>query len=123
MKYRRLHHVSSPFTKAEKAAISTFYADTLGLTELAPPDSLAHLNLLWFQAGDGMELHFFEGVTDPASQRHFCLDVEDLDHVRRRLEASGAEPYDDVPIPGRPRFFCRDPVGNLVELTHVEGRS
>ena len=33
----------------------------------------------------------------------------------------GLEPYDDTPIPNRPRFFCRDPAGNLVEFTHIEG--
>lgn len=122
MKGGRLHHVSSPFQEGDEAAIRAFYAGILGLVELTPPDSLAHLNLLWFQAGDDAELHFFEGVTDPTSERHFCIDVQDLEALRRSLEASGAEPYDGDPMPGRPRFFCRDPAGNLVELTHIESR-
>jgi hypothetical protein len=27
----------------------------------------------------------------------------------------------DTPIPGRPRFFVRDPFGNLLEITTLEG--
>jgi hypothetical protein len=46
-----------------------------------------------------------------------CLEVEDVDSARHQLEASGYAPYDATPIPHRPRFFCRDPFGNLVELT------
>jgi catechol 2,3-dioxygenase-like lactoylglutathione lyase family enzyme len=79
------------------------------------------LGLVWFAAGDGLELHFFRGETDPAAARHFCLDVEDLEETRRRLLDAGHEPYDDTPIPNRPRFFCRDPAGNLVEFTRIEG--
>jgi hypothetical protein len=36
------------------------------------------------------------------------------------LAKSGHEPFDDIPIPTRPRFFCRDPVGNLIEFTRTE---
>jgi catechol 2,3-dioxygenase-like lactoylglutathione lyase family enzyme len=113
--------VSSPFREGEEGLIRHFYGDVLGLTELAPPKSLSHLTLVWFHAGPGLELHFFVGSPDPASTRHFCLDIEDLEDTRRLLEAAGAEPFDDTPIPNRPRFFCRDPVGNLVEFTCIEG--
>ncbi len=122
MKARALHHVSSPFASGDEGRLRAFYSGVLGLTELTPPASLSHLNLVWFQAGPGTELHLFEGVTDPMAERHFCLDVDDLEQARALLVAAGAEPYDDVPIPGRPRFFCRDPAGNLIEFTHVEAR-
>jgi catechol 2,3-dioxygenase-like lactoylglutathione lyase family enzyme len=121
MKVRRLQHVSSPFTDGGQAALRTFYGELLGLSEIPTPSTLSNLELVWFSAGGGGELHFFRGAADPAAARHFCLDVEGLDETRRRLSVAGYEPYDDTPIPNRPRFFCRDPAGNLVEFTSVEG--
>jgi catechol 2,3-dioxygenase-like lactoylglutathione lyase family enzyme len=121
MRLRRLQHVSSPFAEGEKAALRAFYGKLLGLREIPTPATLAHLDLVWFSVGDGLELHFFSGETARSARRHFCLDIEDLEETRRLLEAAGHEPYDDTPIPNRPRFFCRDPAGNLIEFTRVEG--
>jgi catechol 2,3-dioxygenase-like lactoylglutathione lyase family enzyme len=115
-----LQHVSSPFPDGELDSIRSFYGTLLGLTEVPVPDTLSHMGLAWFSAGPGLELHFFPGATDPTADRHFCLDVAGLAETRKRLVADGREPYDDIPIPGRPRFFCRDPVGNLVEFTSIE---
>jgi catechol 2,3-dioxygenase-like lactoylglutathione lyase family enzyme len=115
-----LQHVSSPFPAGERQAIRTFYGDLLGLTEVPVPATLSHMDLVWFSAGHGLELHFFPGPPDPTAARHFCLDVADLAETRQRLVEHGGEPYDDIPIPGRPRFFCRDPAGNLVEFTTIE---
>lgn len=121
MRLRGLQHVSSPFAAEGQAALRAFYGDILGLRELPIPSALDHLDLVWFAAGDGLELHFFQGATDRAAARHFCLDIEDLEETRRRLDETGHEPYDDTPIANRPRFFCRDPAGNLVEFTRIEG--
>jgi catechol 2,3-dioxygenase-like lactoylglutathione lyase family enzyme len=121
MRLRGLQHVSSPFRDGEQDLIRRFYGDVLGLTEIVPPKSLAHLKLVWFSAGPGLELHFFSGSPDLASTRHFCLNIDDLDETRASLESAGAQPFDDTPIPNRPRFFCRDPVGNLVEFTSIQG--
>jgi catechol 2,3-dioxygenase-like lactoylglutathione lyase family enzyme len=121
MRLRRLQHVSSPFVDGDQAALRAFYGDLLGLREIETPSALAHLKLVWFSAGDGMELHFFGSAASQASQRHFCFDIDDLDETKQRLQKAGHEPYDDTPIPTRPRFFCRDPAGNLVEFTSIEG--
>jgi catechol 2,3-dioxygenase-like lactoylglutathione lyase family enzyme len=79
---------------------------------------------VWFEAGTGeLELHFLvddAGIDDGAA-RHFCLEVDDLDGCRRRLAEAGYEPRDTTPIRRRPRFFCRDPFGNLLEFTTIEG--
>jgi catechol 2,3-dioxygenase-like lactoylglutathione lyase family enzyme len=121
MKLRGLQHVSMPFREGDEDLIRRFYGSVLGLNELEPPASVSALGLVWFAAGSGLELHFFRGSSDGSSRAHFCLDVEDLDDTRRRLSQNGAEPYDDLPIPNRPRFFCRDPSGNLVEFTSIQG--
>jgi catechol 2,3-dioxygenase-like lactoylglutathione lyase family enzyme len=120
MRVRGLQHVSSPFAEGGQAAVRAFYGGLLGLRELPIPSTLRHMELVWMAAGAGLELHFFRGQTDPASARHFCLDVENLEAMRRRLLDAGHEPYDDTPIPNRPRFFCRDPAGNLVEFTSIQ---
>ena len=118
---RALHHVSSPFADGEQHLIRRFYGELLGLREIDVPRTLDHRRLIWFAAGEGLELHFFPGPGDPDSGRHLCLDVADLAAVRDSLSRAGFAPYDATPIPNRPRFFCRDPAGNLVEFTAIEG--
>jgi catechol 2,3-dioxygenase-like lactoylglutathione lyase family enzyme len=117
----KLQHVSSPYPEGHKADVRRFYGDVLGLDEVEIPRTLDVANLVWYSVGDGMELHFYVGDLAPGSARHFCLDVEDLADTRRRLTEAGFEPYDTTPIHNRPRFFCRDPFDNLVELTSVQG--
>jgi catechol 2,3-dioxygenase-like lactoylglutathione lyase family enzyme len=121
VRLRSLQHVSSPYPEGEDDTVRRFYGGVLGLEERPTPSTLAGMRLLWFSCGEGLELHFFPAVPDPQAGRHFCLDIEDLEETRRRLQEAGLEPYDDTPIPNRPRFFCRDPVGNLVEFTSIEG--
>ena len=58
---------------------------------------------------------------DFGAQRHFCLEVDDLEDWRGKLEDAGVETIDETAIPNRPRFFCRDPFGNLIELTTILG--
>jgi len=117
----KLQHVSSPYPEGHKADVRRFYGDVLGLDEVEIPRTLDVANLVWYSVGDGMELHFYVGDLAPGSARHFCLDVEDLADTRQRLTEAGFEPYDTTPIHNRPRFFCRDPFDNLVELTSVQG--
>jgi catechol 2,3-dioxygenase-like lactoylglutathione lyase family enzyme len=121
MRRRRLQHVSSPYPEGADASVRRFYGEVLGLREQPVPSTLAGMRLLWFSAGEGLELHFFPGPPDVLSGRHFCLDIDDLEETRSRLLEAGLEPYDAAPIPNRPRFFCRDPAGNLVEFTRIEG--
>ena len=117
----KLQHVSTPFPAGRQADVRRFYGEVLGLSEVEVPHTLDAGRLVWYSSGDGMELHFFSGELAPGSARHFCLDVEDLAGTRGRLSDAGFEPYDDTPIPNRPRFFCRDPVDNLVEFTSIQG--
>src|SRR5205807_7600896 len=106
MRLRRLQHVSSPFPNGRQDEVRAFYENLLGLKEILVPHSLKDLGLVWFSAGaDALELHFFPGMPDPEHPRHLCLEVEDLQALRRQLQAAGYRPYDDIPIPNRPRFF------------------
>jgi catechol 2,3-dioxygenase-like lactoylglutathione lyase family enzyme len=120
----RLQHVSTPYPDGRSEELRGFYAGVLGLEEKSVPDSLRDRGLVWFAAGDGeLELHFLPDPVqpDPHSQRHFCLEVEDVNEYQRRLTEAGYEPYSSTPIPNRPRFFCRDPFDNLLEFTTILG--
>lgn len=119
----RLQHASIIIPAGTQDQARAFYGGVLGLEEKEPPHSLAHLNLVWFAVGDGeMEIHCSPNGDPPAGteQSHFCLVVDDLEGYRRRLEEAGAPITEAPPIPYRPRFFCRDPFGNMVELTTIE---
>jgi len=120
MKLRGLQHVSSPFPDGHRADVRHFYGEVLGLMEIPQPHTLSAA-LVWYSVGDGLELHFFPGDLAPGSARHFCLNVDDLEETRQRLADFGFQPYDDTPIPNRPRFFCRDPFDNLIEFTSIQG--
>lgn len=119
----RLQHVSIPRPPGPESRrqAQTFFGELLGLNELPVPKSIQHLDLVWFQVGD-LELHCFaeEAHPDP-SGRHFCLVVEDVEGVRQRLMAAGFAPWKPESIPGRPRFFCRDPFNNIIEFTTITG--
>jgi catechol 2,3-dioxygenase-like lactoylglutathione lyase family enzyme len=121
---RRLQHVSTPYPRGRQEDVRAFYGGVLGLVEKAVPASLADRELVWFEAGPlELELHFLPDpvLADRAAQRHFCLEVDDLESWRKRLREAEVETSDDTPIPNRPRFFCRDPFGNLIELTTIMG--
>lgn len=122
MERPRIHHVSVPRPPGPQAAAATraFYTDLLGLPEIALPGSLTDAPLIWFALAGGTELHIFAEAPHPdPSERHLCLDVEDVAAIRARLAAAGCEIREAPPIPGRPRFFVRDPAGNTIEVTTI----
>ncbi|MBT3254851.1 MAG: glyoxalase [Deltaproteobacteria bacterium] len=95
-----------------------FYGDILGLEDAPRPNF--NFPGHWYQVGPNTQLHLmvYDEVI-PDTMRHFALEVEDFSDALAHLEAHG------IPIvegPGkRPDgsdfLFCKDPDGNLVELT------
>ena len=117
-----LQHVSVPRPPGEESAqlARQFYAGLVGLTEKPVPTTIAHLDLVWFKIGEQTELHVFaETGSDATSGRHFCLNVSDVETMRKALIAGGYQPWSPEEIRGRPRFFCRDPFDNIVEFTQI----
>ena len=125
IRIQRLQHISvprPPGPEAHSRAVA-FYSGLLGLEEVPKPRTFTDIDVTWFRIGD-CEIHTFaahpgDGIVHPGS--HFCLVVEDLAGTRATLEAAGFETSDTAPIPNRPRFNTRDPFGNLIEFTHIEG--
>src|SRR5207237_10809745 len=101
-----------------------FYGGVLGLEEKVPPEILIPRGVIWFAAGDDdLEIHFLpEDIpVDRTSGRHFCLQVDDIQEMRTRLERAGHEVQDAESFPYRERFFSRDPFGNMIEFTTITG--
>ena len=121
----RFQHVALPLRGGEeaRAMARAFYSGTLGLRELAVPAAIAE-HVLWFAVGD-QELHLFAGDTGVAanglSRRHPCFQVDDLATMKGQLRERGVEIIEaDADIPGRERFFVRDPFGNALEFTTMD---
>jgi len=117
-----LQHVSVPRPPGEESArmARQFYGELIGLTEKPVPDTIAHLDLVWFKIGEETELHVFAETEPPTtSGRHFCLNVGDVEAMRQALIEAGYQPWAPEEIRGRPRFFCRDPFHNIVEFTQI----
>jgi len=113
-----LQHVSVPMPGDGHDDARAFYGGVLGLEERDVPPKLDASALVWFRVNGDCELHVFASDESPLRSQHFCLRVDSgLDELRRRLDDAGAEVTDTTEIVGRPRFMCRDPFGNRVELT------
>jgi catechol 2,3-dioxygenase-like lactoylglutathione lyase family enzyme len=115
----RLQHVSLCFPPGAYDAVRAFYGGMLGLREIEVPPKLEPGRFVWFDGGAGdLELHLMPGEV-ARGDHHACLAVDDLDAVRERLEAAGHATSEATEIVGRPRCFCRDPFGNLLELCRM----
>ena len=116
----RLNHISVLVSDTQRAL--GFYHDLLGLDisnerpELGFPGA-------WLEIGDNRQIHLLElpaantqGETagQGGRDRHFALDVADLDAVTTALDKAGLD-Y-TVSRSGRRALFCRDPDGNVIEL-------
>ncbi len=116
----RLQHVSIAIAADGADRARAFYGGLLGLEEKPVPPKLDPGQLVWFDLGGDLELHLMQTADAPPPNAHFCIAVESgLDQLRGRIEAAGIETHTPTEIVGRPRFMCRDPFGNLVELTQL----
>jgi catechol 2,3-dioxygenase-like lactoylglutathione lyase family enzyme len=119
-----VQHVSLPIEPGGQDLARSFYVDLLGLPEKPVPATLPQ-HLVWVDAGS-QEIHLLVEADavdlNPRSRRHPCLEVDDVTALRATLDANGVETEDeDFPLPGRRRFFARDPFGNLIEFVTFEG--
>jgi catechol 2,3-dioxygenase-like lactoylglutathione lyase family enzyme len=116
-----LQHVSIPIPRDGRVVARSFYAGVLELQERDVPPKLDPSELIWFRVGGDLELHLFASDESPPGSQHLCLRVDvGLEELRTRLEEAGVAVVDTEEIIGRPRFMCRDPFGNRIELTQWE---
>jgi catechol 2,3-dioxygenase-like lactoylglutathione lyase family enzyme len=111
-----IDHVQVAAPRGCEEDARAFYAELLGLEEIAKPEPLRARGGVWFRAG-AQELHV--GVEEPfapARKAHPALVASDLPALRERLVAAGREVQDDDQIPGVARFYVHDPFGNRLEI-------
>jgi catechol 2,3-dioxygenase-like lactoylglutathione lyase family enzyme len=113
-----LHHAHVCCPLGGEAEARRFYSGKLGLPELPRPADLGPG--LWFGLPGGAEVHI-SAETDVGfhKRRHFALKVDDVDAMRRALEAQGVPSEDAVAIPGVRRCYVNDPFGNKIELHQI----
>lgn len=123
----RLHHVQVSCPPGGEAAARRFYADGLGLTEVAKPPELAGRGGCWFRAYDASgavlaELHVgVEEPFTPARKAHPALlldDIAELEATSVRLTTAGHDVSwaERHTFAGHQRCHARDPHGNRIEL-------
>ena len=112
-----LHHAQITIPKGAEAEGKAFYCELLGLSEIDKPEALQGRGGFWLSVGR-QEVHVGteDGFDRLATKAHLAYQVEDIRYWRERLEASGVEILEAVPIPGYDRFEFRDPFGNRVEM-------
>lgn len=124
MSVYRLQHTSITMPPGGNDTARSFYTGVLGLREIPTPVTMRQDRLVWFSVSDdGDELHVLvEDDFEPnMNGQHLCLVVDDLAGMRSRLEKAGVEIGHEPDIAFRPRFSFRDPFGNKIEITEING--
>jgi len=107
-------HITAPAELQDDVA--EWYRSCLSLEPLEKPEgTLSHG--AWFRAG-AQELHISVDEHNPPRESHFALVVDNLDPIIECLREHGCHIEQATTIPGRHRFFTRDPAGNRIEIVH-----
>lgn len=113
-----LDHVTVTAPEELGADTVTWYRDVLGLPEVPKPEGTRPKGA-WFDTGNA-QVHVTIDEQNPPEVAHLCLVVDDFDELVARLRRSGCHVEQATPIPGRHRFYTRDPAGNRIEMTTFE---
>ena len=113
-----VNHVNVVVPRSLEAATKDFYGSVLGLEETPKPVESRGRGGAWYQLG-AVQLHL--SVRDDgdgeAGKGHVCYTVADVEAAEDHLRAASVRIIpDDRPIAGNPRFYVRDPGGNLIEI-------
>jgi catechol 2,3-dioxygenase-like lactoylglutathione lyase family enzyme len=109
-----LEHVTITAPEELEAEVIAWYRDVLGLEPVDKPPE-AGLGGAWLQVGE-QQVHISIDPRNPPEEAHFCLVVDDFGGAVDALRKAGCHIEQASPIPGRRRFFTRDPAGNRIEV-------
>jgi catechol 2,3-dioxygenase-like lactoylglutathione lyase family enzyme len=113
-----LDHVNVTAPEELEEEVVGWYEDCLGLTRLKKPDGTRPKGA-WFELGP-QELHVSVDEHNPHQTAHLGIIVDDFDTVIQRLREAGCHIEQASTIPGRRRFYTRDPAGNRIEIAVTE---
>ena len=112
-------HITAPAELQDDVA--DWYRTCLKLEVIEKPEGTRPQGF-WFRAGT-QELHISIDEHNPPRDSHFALVVDALDPVIECLREHGCHIEQATTIPGRHRFFTRDPAGNRVEIVRYDEES
>lgn len=115
----RLDHVHITTPEELEGEVIAWYETTLGLTRISKPEGTQPRGA-WFSVGE-QEVHVSRDEHNPPHLSHFGLEVDDLQAVVATLRTAGCHIEQATDIPGRKRFYTRDPAGNRIELLAKDG--
>ena len=118
-----VEHVNVKVDPAVEDAAKNVYGTVLGLQEVPKPMELRSRGGAWYQLG-AVQLHLSRdgNAANEGTKRHICLLVGDISQAQAGFTDAGVEIIpDDEPIAGSPRFYVRDPGGNLLEIAQRKG--
>jgi catechol 2,3-dioxygenase-like lactoylglutathione lyase family enzyme len=114
-----VNHVNVVVPRSLEETTKHFYGSLFGLKEIPKPIESQGRGGAWYQLGS-VQLHLSvraDAGDGAAGKGHVCCTVADVASAEKQLCAAGVEIIpDDRPIAGQPRFYVRDPGGNLIEL-------
>jgi len=117
-----MDHVNVIVPKSLEDAAKHFYGSVLGLKEIPKPIESQGRGGAWYELGD-VQLHLSvraEAAAAEVRKGHVCYALADVEFAERQLRAAGITIIpDDQPVAGKPRFYVRDPGGNLIELAQA----
>ena len=117
-----IDHVNVVVSKSLEEAAKHFYGSVLGLNEIPKPIELRANGGAWYSLGS-LQLHLSAKAESGVDKKgHVCFTVANVAIAEERFAAAGVEIIpDDQPIVGQPRFYMRDPGGNMIEIAqHTE---
>ena len=113
-----LDHVNVTAPAELEEDVVDWYQNCLGLTRIRKPDGTRPKGA-WFELGP-QELHVSVDEHNPHQTAHLGIVVDDHDFVIDRLRSHGCHIEQASSIPGRRRFYTRDPAGNRIEIGVIE---
>lgn len=117
-KFSGIDHVTVTAPEELMDEVLSWYSERLGLEALAKPDGTRSSGG-WFAAGD-QQVHVSVDPHNPPQSSHFGLVVDKFDEVVDALRGGGYHIEQASNIPGRRRFFTRDPAGNKIEIVSFD---
>ncbi len=113
--FHGLDHVTITAPEELIDEVLEWYYARLGLERIEKPEGAGGLGGGWFRVG-AQEVHVTIDPHNPPHEAHFALVVDELPSVVDALRSAGCHIEQARPVPGRRRFYTRDPAGNRIEI-------
>ena len=114
-----IDHVNVIVPKSLEDVAKYFYGSLFGLKEIPKPLESQGRGGAWYELGS-VQLHLSvraDAEVAQATRGHVCFSVTDVALAEQQLRAYDIEIIPDAqPVAGKPRFYVRDPGGNLIEI-------